>query len=450
MLERFIRVLAALALALWAGAAPAENAVAGSGDIQSRTLENGLKVIVWPDQDIPNLAWYHWVRAGARNEHPGITGLSHFFEHMMFNGTSKRAPGEFDRIMEANGGANNAYTSSDVTVYTDWVPSSALELNFDLESDRFENLAFVEEVVNSERGVVYSERRSAVDDQSFRKLHEQINATAFIAHPYQFPVIGWPSDIENWKMEDLQQYFLTYYAPNNTTLVIVGAVQPEQVFELAGKYFGPIPAQPAPEPVRTVEPPQKGQRRLELIDVAQAPLLGVAFHIPRANDPDTPALTLAMDMLGQGTSSRLYRRLVDVEQLAVQIFTFKDEGFDPGLAWIFAVLPPGGDLTRTEKVLFEELDRLGAELAPAAEIDKARKIQLANFWRKLATIDGKADLLGTYEVFYGDYRKMLDVPGQYAKAGPEDVMALAARVFRRGNSTVGVLVPETAEQEAGE
>lgn len=444
------RFLPWLFLMLFAASANAADSLAGSENIESRTLENGLKVIVWPDQDIPNLAWYHWVRAGARNEYPGITGLSHFFEHMMFNGTSKRKPGEFDRIMEANGGANNAYTSSDVTVYTDWVPRSALELNFDLESDRFQNLAFVEEVVNSERGVVYSERRSSVDNQSFRKLHEQVNATAFIAHPYQFPVIGWPSDIENWKMEDLQQYFQTYYAPNNTTLVIVGAVEPKQVFELAEKYFGPISAQPAPEPVRTVEPKQVGQRRLVMNDAAQAPVLAVAFHIPQANHPDTPALSLAMDVLGEGTSSRLHQRLVEQEQLAVGVFSFKDEGFDPGLAWFFVMLPPGGDTQRAEDVLFEELGKVASEAVQASELEKARNIQMANFWRKLATIDGKADLLGTYEVFYGDFNKMLDVPEQLAGVSLEDIKTISSTVFTRSNSTVGVLIPTANEQETGE
>ncbi len=444
------RFLPWLFLLLFAASANATDSLAGSENIESRTLENGLKVIVWPDQDIPNLAWYHWVRAGARNEYPGITGLSHFFEHMMFNGTSKRKPGEFDRIMEANGGANNAYTSSDVTVYTDWVPRSALELNFDLESDRFQNLAFVEEVVNSERGVVYSERRSSVDNQSFRKLHEQVNATAFIAHPYQFPVIGWPSDIENWKMEDLQQYFQTYYAPNNTTLVIVGAVEPKQVFELAEKYFGPISAQPAPEPVRTVEPKQVGQRRLVMNDAAQAPVLAVAFHIPQANHPDTPALSLAMDVLGEGTSSRLHQRLVEQEQLAVGVFSFKDEGFDPGLAWFFVMLPPGGDTQRAEDVLFEELGKVASEAVQASELEKARNIQMANFWRKLATIDGKADLLGTYEVFYGDFNKMLDVPEQLAGVSLEDIKTISSTVFTRSNSTVGVLIPTANEQETGE
>ena len=177
----------------------------GADQIQSRTLDNGLKVIVWPDHDIPNVALYNFVRAGGRNEYPGVTGIAHYFEHMMFNGTTNRAQGEFDRIMGANGGSNNAYTSSDVTVYMDWFPRSALEVVLALEGDRLQNLSFDPEVVESERGVVYSERRLRVDNNNSSKLSEQLQATAFIAHPYQFPVIGWPSDIESWTMEDLQK-----------------------------------------------------------------------------------------------------------------------------------------------------------------------------------------------------------------------------------------------------
>ena len=196
-----------------AGAASA--APADAAKIESRTLANGLKVVVWPDHDIPNVAMYLWFRVGSRNEYPGITGISHFFEHMMFNGTKTRRPGEFDRIMEGNGGRNNAYTSSDVTVYQDWFPRGALELVFDLEADRMRNLDFDPKAVESERGVVYSERRSSVDNDNFGTLVEQIQATAFVAHPYQIPTIGWPSDIEGWTIEDLQTYYQRYYAPNN-------------------------------------------------------------------------------------------------------------------------------------------------------------------------------------------------------------------------------------------
>ena len=158
--------------------------------IVAHTLDNGLKVVIWPAHDIPNVAIYTWFRAGGRNEYPGITGLAHYFEHMMFNGTANLAPGEFDRVMEAAGGSNNAYTSSDVTVYQDWFPKEALETILTLEADRMANLDFDPDVVESERGVVFSERRASVDNQPFGALHEQMQATAFVAHPYQFPVIG--------------------------------------------------------------------------------------------------------------------------------------------------------------------------------------------------------------------------------------------------------------------
>ena len=179
-------------------ASAASTAAAEAAKIESRTLANGLEIVVWPDHDIPNVAMFLWYRVGTRNERPGITGISHFFEHMMFNGTKTRRPGDFDRIMESNGGRNNAYTSSDVTVYQNWFPRSALEVVFDLEADRMRNLDFDPKAVESERGVVYSERRSSVDNDNFGVLAEQMQGTAFIAHPYQFPTVGWPSDIEGW------------------------------------------------------------------------------------------------------------------------------------------------------------------------------------------------------------------------------------------------------------
>ncbi len=231
LLASLLALLALSSVATDAGAAPAS--VAGADQIVARTLPNGIKVVVWPDHDIPNVAMYTWYRVGSRNERPGITGLSHFFEHMMFNGTKTRAPGEFDRVMEANGGSNNAYTSYDVTVYQDWFPRAPLELIFDLEADRMRQLDFDPKVVESERGVVYSERRSSVDNDNFGTLLEQMQATAYVAHPYQIPTIGWPSDIEGWKIEDLQAYFKQYYAPNNAVMLVVGAVDPEAVFKLA-------------------------------------------------------------------------------------------------------------------------------------------------------------------------------------------------------------------------
>lgn len=409
-------------------------------EIRSLVLDNGLKIIVWPDHDIPNVAMYNYVRAGGRNEYPGITGLSHFFEHMMFLGTESMEPGEFDRTMEAAGGANNAYTSSDVTVYQDWFPRSALEVIFEIEADRLENLQIYEEAVNAERQVVYSERRTSVDDNNFFKLYEQMNATAYVAHPYQFPVIGWPSDIENWTIEDLRDYYVTYYAPNNRTMIFTGDVTPEEVFELSEEYFAPIPAQAEPPPIRTVEPEQQGTRRVEVLAAAQTPLLHIAFHAGSATDPETLPLSLLLNILVGGESSRLHRTLVEEEELALDVNGFQDEGFDPGLAYFYLTLPPGGDVERVERRLLEELQKVATEGVSEAELTKARNIVLADFWRGLATINGKASALGQYEVFLGDYELLFDVPAQTESVTVGDLQAAAA-IFRAENMTVGVLRP---------
>ncbi len=415
-------------------------------EIRSVTLENGLRIIVWPDHDIPNVVMYNFVRAGGRNEYPGITGVAHFFEHMMFNGTSRREPGEFDREMEAAGGANNAYTSNDVTVYQDWFPVSALETIFDLEADRLENLAIVPEVVESERQVVYSERRLRVDNDNAGKLFEQVFATAYVAHPYQFPVIGWPSDIENWTQQDLEDFYRTYYAPNNQTMVFAGAVDAEDIFELAEDYFGDIPSQEKPQDIRTVEPPQQGTRRVAVETGAQTPLLHMAFHSGRANDPDMLAHNLLLSILAGDRSSRLHQLLVEQEQLVISVGVYLHEGFDPGLTYFYMTLPPGGDVATVEARVLEELERVAAEGVTEDELAKARNIMLADFWREMATIDGKASLLGDFDVFHGSYEVLFSLPGQLEAVTVEDLKTVAGKVFRRNNMTVGTLeAPPTEE-----
>lgn len=433
-------ICAALAISP-AFAADFGTTVPGADKISTKTLANGLKVVVWSDHDIPNVALYNWYKVGSRNEYAGITGISHYFEHMMFNGTSTRKPGEFDRIMEANGGANNAFTSSDVTVYQDWFPRSALELIFDLEGDRMANLDFDPKVVESERGVVYSERRSSVDNSNFGSLIEQIDATAFTAHPYQIPTIGWPSDIEGWKIDDLKRFYKTYYAPNNAVMFVIGDVEPNEVFALAEKYIGKTPAQPTPTPVTTKEPEQQGERRVNLVREGEAPLLAFAHHSVSAADADAPATELLMAILASGNSSRLHQQLVEQQQIVVNVQQSLQQGFDPGLAYLYATLPPGGDLVAVEKALDAELAKIANEGVSEAELNKARTQKLASFWRGMATISGKARALGNYEVFQGDYRKLFQAPANYEKVTVADIKRIAAKLFRRDNRTVGTFVP---------
>ena len=417
-------------------------------EIRSVTLENGLEIIVWPDHDIPNVALYYFVRAGGRNEYPGVTGLSHFFEHMMFNGTEDLEPGEFDRIMEAAGGQNNAYTSNDITVYQDWFPRSALETIFEIESERLQNLEFDPEAIENERGVIASERRTTVDNNNISRLVEQVRATAYVAHPYQFPIIGWPSDIESWTQEDLESFYRTYYAPNNITMVVVGDVTPDEIFELAEDYLEDIPAQVPPPGVRTVEPEQQGERRVVIRTDAQTPMLHVAFHAGAAADPATLAMRLLLSTLVDGDSSRLHRLFVEEEQLAISIGGFQFEGFDPGLVYFYATLPPGGDLVLLEQRLFGELGRIAGEGVSEAELEKARNIALADFWRTMATINGKAASLGEAAVFRGSYEKLFDLAQEIEAVSGEELKAAAGSVFRRSNATIGMLyAPDAVEEE---
>ncbi|MEL7184801.1 MAG: pitrilysin family protein [Pseudomonadota bacterium] len=415
-------------------------------EIRSYTLDNGLRMIVWPDHDIPNVVLYNFVRAGGRNEYPGITGLSHFFEHMMFNGTKKREQGAFDSEMEAAGGSNNAYTSNDLTVYQDWFPRSALDVVFELEADRLENLAIDPEVVESERGVVYSERRLRVDNDTSGHLFEQMLATAFIAHPYQFPVIGWPSDIENWSQEDLESFFQTYYAPNNLTMVVTGDVDAEAIFVLADDYFGGISSQEPPQPVTTVEPEQRGARHFVVEAETQTPLLHMAFHAGRAADPQTLPMNVLLNVLAGGASSRLHQRLVEDEQIALAVGGFQMEGFDPGLVYFYLTLPPGGDPNAVEARMLEELQSIVDEGVSDAELAKARNIMLADYWRSLATINGKASVLGNAEVFLGDYERAFDLPAKLEALSIEDIQAAARAVFDERRMTVGVLQAAEGEE----
>jgi zinc protease len=426
---------------------PSNASSPADASIRATTLANGMKTIVWPVRNIPNVALYNWVRAGSRNESPGITGLAHFFEHMMFNGTARRKPGDFDKLMEAQGGANNAFTSDDVTVYQDWFPRGALELIFDLESDRIAHLAFDPEVIESERGVVYSERRLCVDDNNHGYLAEQVQAAAYVAHPYRFPTIGWPSDIQSWRLSDLQKFFRTYYAPNNQTLVLAGDVSPDEAFALARKYLEQIPRQAAPDPVLTREPQQLAERRVVVRRPAQTPLIQYAYKAPAAADERAPALSLLLSILVDGDACRLYRSLVEQKKLVIDVGGNWHEGFDPALVWLYFTLPEGADPDVVQPEIDAELARVVDEGVTEQELRRAKNLTAVSFWKKLATIDGKAQLLGEYEVFHGDWAKLFDAPAQFERVTAAEIQAVAREVLDVNSRTVGVLLPDEQSAE---
>ncbi len=435
--------LTALGTALLLAAA-AQPAVAQGFEIRTHTLKNGMKLLVQEDHSIPNVALYIFYRVGSRNERPGITGISHFFEHMMFNGAKKYGPGEFDRVMESSGGSNNAYTSQNVTVYQDWFPRSALERIFDLEADRIGHLSFDPAIVESERGVIASERRNGVDANNAGLLNEQLWAAAYTAHPYQWPVVGWMSDIEAWTLDDLRNHFRMGYSPSNATMVVSGDVTFDEIVALAQKYIEPIPSNPPPPKVRTTEPAQLGERRVVVRKFAQLPILQIGYHVPATSHVDYYALQALETILFSGQSSRMYKRLVDKDQLALSVGGGSDFAFDPTLFEVSAQPKAGVDPAAVEKAIYEELDRVKADAVTDEELEKAKNILLSGFYRTIKTISGRSNAIGTYEVFFGDYRKLFTAADDFAKVTRADVQRVANEYFTAGNRTVAALVPEAA------
>ncbi len=416
--------------------------------VATKTLKNGMKVLVQTDHSIPNVALYIFYRVGSRNEGPGTTGLSHFFEHMMFNGAKKYGPGELDKVMEANGGANNAYTTRDVTVYQDWFPRSALPLIYDIEADRIRDLSFDPAKIKSEREVVASERRLRTDNDNGGLLDEQLWATSYIAHSYQWPVVGWMSDIEHWTMEQLKHHFEMGYAPNNATMVVTGDVSPEEIFALCEKYIEPIPSHVPPPPVVTVEPEQMGERRLVVRKAAQLPLVLVAYHIPQTNSPDYYALNVLRTVLFQGESSRMYQRLVDKDQIALDVSSSVEPAFDPTIVEVVAQPKQGVNPQKCEKAMYEEFENAKNAMISDTELGKAKNIRLAEFYREMRTINGRANTIGTYEVFFGDYKRLFDAAKNYSAVTKEDVQRVAKAYFGANNRTVATLIPDNAEEKS--
>jgi len=432
---------------LSASAVPGLAPVPGHSAVRSLVLDNGLKIIVWSDHSIPSVALHNWVRVGSRNEVAGLTGLAHFFEHMMFNGTARHGAGEFDRLMEAQGGSNNAFTSDDVTVYQDWFPRGALDLVFELEADRIQGLSLDPELIESERGVVYSERLLRVDDNNQGYLSEQVQSQAFIAHPYRFPTIGLPADIRGWKAKHLQAFYRTYYAPNNQTMVLVGDVSHEEAFALARRYLGRLPRQPDPPPVRVREPDQLGERRVMVRRPAQMALLQYAYKAPAATSALGPALNLLLTALVEGNASRLQRLLVEQRMVAQDVAADWHQGFDPSLCWFWFTLAEGVDPHTARDLVDAELAGIAAGVLTDADLERARNLNAAAFWKQLATIDGKAHLLGEYEVLRGGWRNLFQAPERHAAVTRQEIGAAARLLLNPSRRTVGMLLPDAPGAE---
>ena len=404
-------------------------------------LPNGLKVRLVPTDGVPTCSYYTFFKVGARNERPGITGISHLFEHMMFNGAKKYGPGQFDKVLESNGGSSNAYTSNDVTVYYEDFMSEALETVIDLEADRMRSLQVTPKMLESERQVVMEERRLRVDNEIGGLMDEELSTLVWKAHPYRWPVIGWMRDIENISRDHCLEYFRTFYAPNNATVYIAGDFEPKRALELIKRYYGSIKAGPKAPPVLDAEPEQKGERRAEVHHPAQAPSLMIAWRGPPATHADTLTLDVLQYALSVGQSSRLTKRLVFDEELAVGVSVDWTWRFDPGAFVVALELKPGADPVKTEAALYDELQKVAKDGLTLREVEKAKNNLAAHLLRELATNNGRAHALGTYELMLGHWRTGLALPSRYESVTPDQVRAAAATYLTPVRRSVVTLVP---------
>ncbi len=409
-------------------------------DVARTKLANGLTVLVHEDRSTPVVSTYIFYRSGSRNEHPGRTGIAHLFEHMMFNG-GIHTEGKFDQIIETNGGSTNGYTTRDFTAYMESFPVPALERVLWTEADRMRALAITPKNLEQERGIVKEERRLRVDNDPGGKLYEELYLAAYVASTYRWNPVGFMADLDLITLADAKEYFRTYYAPNNATLVLAGAVSPADGFALAARYFGDIPAQEPPAKVVDDEPAQSGPKLIRFRQAAELPALAIAYHAVNASHADRPALDVLQYILSQGESSRLYRALVRGPELATSVDVSFESAIDPELFWVYAQARPGKSLDAVQAAILRELAKARTQPPDARELRKAKNLLQAGYVRGLKTVSGKANQLGFYETVYGDYGEMFREVGRWEAVTAADVQRAAQTYLDERAQTIVELIP---------
>jgi len=419
-------------------------------EIKETRLDNGLMVLLKSVRTAPVATFWVWYRVGSRNEVPGITGVSHWVEHMMFKGTPSLSKGEIMHLINRNGGVDNAFTSNDYTAYFELLPSERIDLALRIESDRMVNALFAPEEVASERTVIISEREGAENEPRFW-LGEEVQAAAFKVHPYHHDTIGWKTDLETMTRDDLYAHYQTYYAPNNAVIVAAGDFDAAEMLAKIQKTFGALPRGREVPPVKTIEPPQEGERRVLLRRPGPASYFHVAYHAPKASDPDYfPVFVLTgvlsgvggMSFSGHGSpgrSSRLYRALVETG-LAVDVDCGFRATIDPGMLDVAATVRPGVSIEKVERAIFVELERIAAKRVTKDELAKVIKQARSQFVYAMDGVMNVGGWLGQLEIVasYKMYETFLDHLAQVTR---DDVLRVAAKYLGETNRTVGWFIP---------
>jgi zinc protease len=405
-------------------------------------LRNGLRVLVIADPSAPVISYQTWFRVGSRHERPGKTGLAHLFEHLMFNETENLAAGQFDRQIEAAGGETNASTWVDWTHYHAELPASELATIVRLEADRMANLVLRTPQLVSEKEVVQNERRYRVEDDIEGIAAEVLFATAFRKHPYRWPTIGWMRDIRGYTLDDCRNFYRTWYAPNNATLVVAGDVDERKLLALVEAHYGGMRAARIPPTKAVREPVQRAERRRVLRRPAASPKMALGYHGPAFGHPDHVALSALNDLLCTGRSSRLFRRLVEDEDLAAEVHGDVTPFRDAGLYELWIELRAGKRLEHAQAIIDSEIERLQCELPREHDLDRVKhRIELASLLA-LESANGKAEQAGFYETVLDDASLAFDRLDAYRALRPEDIQRVAREYLRVHNRTRIDVVPQ--------
>ncbi len=409
-----------------------------------RTLPNGLDVIAHEDHDLPIVAVNLWYHVGSKNERRGRTGFAHLFEHLMFEGSAHHDQGYFAPLQRA-GASLNGSTSADRTNYWEVVPTGALDLALWLESDRMGHLlpALTQAKFDNQRDVVLNERRQNYENRPYGLAGIAVADALYESdHPYSWPTIGYPDDLRAASLDDVHEFFRTYYHPRNASLVLAGDITPERAFELAERYFGEVPPGPDGPPLPRGVPSLEAGVRLRLEDRVELPRLYLAWHSPALFAPGDAELDLLADVLGGGKTSRLYRALVVQRQMATEVTAVQYSRELCGMFQVVATAAPGVTLDDLERAIGECLDEVRQTPVPREELGRSQVQAEAHFIYRLQTIggfSGKSDQLNAYNVYRDDPGFVSEDLARYGRATPDDLQRVAGTWLSRPYVALGVV-----------
>jgi zinc protease len=409
------------------------------------TLTNGLKVVLLEDHSAPIVHAELWYHVGSKNEKPGRTGFAHLFEHMMFKGSKNVEPEGHPSWISSVGGQSNATTNEDATIYWQTFPAQYLPLVLWLEADRMATLRIDEAVFKNEREVVKEERRMRIDNQPYGRLNEIVYDQAFTVHPYKHPTIGSMKDLEAASIEDVRDFFRTFYVPNNATLVLSGDFDSKEALAMVERYLGRVPRSTKPVP-RDIpkEPAQTKERRVRIEESWPLPAVVVAHHITFDGDPDSYPLHIASKVLSDGQSSRIYRKLVYEKQVALAAFGGGNIIEHPNLFFAVAIVQPGKTPEEAANALIEELDKLRKEAISPAELQQAKNQFARDYIFSRESNKDKANQLAHAVVIHDDVKTADGEFDIFMNITQADVQRVAQKYFTPGNRLVITIMPKGA------